>query len=135
MSDKYSGVWVPGMDGGDESEADSSPPSRSGAYQPWMKERDENKVRLAAWMNGREPRQWWEEYASGERFFCMEFPTTVHYLVAAWEKRPEYGRLYVWCFGCKNDICGACTWIRKAYVTEIQSVRRIGRTQPDDLPF
>lgn len=145
MSDKYSGAFIPGM-GGDGDEP--SPPSRASSYTgayDWRKVRDEQKKQLASWMNGREPREWWETYDNWEneygfveqKFFCMEFPGTSHYFVVAWERAPEIGRLYVWCFGCKGDQCGASKWIRNAYVVAIKAdkPKLFGHAKETDLPF
>lgn len=157
---KYSGIWTPDRgDGEPEHGAPSPSPSSSrysgvytGGGEDWQTERERNRVRLAAWMKGNEPRQWFEEYGSKEsgsfsRFFCMEFPKTVHYFVVAWEPWPEFGRLFVWCFGCKDAYCGACKWARAAYLADLKEGARLRGSDPDavrlrhgfanenDLPF
>ena len=139
---KYSGAYIPNADDDGSNDEPSSSPRYAGAYD-WQKARAEEKRRLAAWMNGVEPRGWWETYENwqgkyGEttqRFFCMEFPTTSHYFVVAWERAPEFGRLYTWCLGCKHDACGACKWIRATYLLEVKGKRLIGHADENDLPF
>lgn len=131
--------------GGEDDEPSPPKPSLVEKYRDWKDERAEQRAHVAAWMNGREPVQWWETFDSwrndeygmtvAQRVFCMEFPTTVHYLVVAYENYPEIGRLYTWCFGCKDHSCGACIWARKAYILEVKRVVRQGDARDDDLPF
>lgn len=142
MAGKYSGPFIPGA-GGDDLPPAPKPSLREkyGEGGSWQIERALNKQRLAIWMNGREPEKGWEHFPPCERWpypltvLWMEFPETVHYFVIAYEKRPEYGRLYTWCFGCKCDDCGACSWIRNEYVATLREQKRIGRVAADDVPF
>lgn len=150
-SGKYSGAFIPGAGDGDE-----LPPAPTrklslqekygGENADWQSRRNEDKARLKIWMNGREPVGWWEHYENAQpkqSYYCMEFPTTVHYFVVAWERsnyRPlglfgEMGKLYVWCFGCKDSRCGACEWIRNAYIAETRQAFRRGDAREDALPF
>src|SRR3954462_9987642 len=93
-------AFIPGAD--DSEEESSAPSSRSvyERYKNWSEadQRREERARVAAWMTGIEPREWWEvwEY-SNTRVFCMEFPGSVHYFVAAFEKVDEMGKLFAWC--------------------------------------
>jgi hypothetical protein len=139
MTGRYSGAWTPDMGGDDDA---SSPPKRSlqEKYGDWQEERAKDKARLEIWMNGREPRQWFEEYSNKDfaregKFFCVEFPTTNHYFVVAWERAHEWGTLYVWCFGCKRTDCGACRWTRSAYKEARKEEFKDGNATTDDLPF
>lgn len=127
------------MGNGDE---ESPLPKRSlhEKYGNWKEEKALDKARLAVWMNGREPRQWWEEYENKEfardgKFFCMEFPTTVHYFVVVWEPAHEWGPLFVWCMGCKNSLCGACKWARNEYRAATKREFHSTETTTKDLPF
>lgn len=139
-SGKYTGAFVPGA-GGDEPPA----PKRSiaekyGNAQEFdaRSRRLEDKARVREWMNGREPVEWWEYYPNAtppQQYLCMEFPTTVHYFVVAFERAPEYGKLYTWCFGCKCDDCGACHWARSAYAAALREEFKRVDARPDDLPF
>ena len=142
MAGKYSGAFIPGAGDGDE-----PPPAPKRSLQEkyggdqtndWRSRRAEDKARLKEWMNGREPNEWWEYWPNAtppQQFLCMEFPETVHYFVVAWEQRPEYGKLYTWCFGCKLDDCGACKWIRNAYASTIREEFLIAKAESDTLPF
>lgn len=139
MAGKYSGAFVPGA-GDDESPA----PKRSiqekygnASGFDARSRRAEERARIREWMNGLEPNVWWERYENGivQQFLCMEFPTTVHYFVVAWEKAPEYGKLYTWCFGCKVDHCGACEWARAEYASALREEFKRVNARVDDLPF
>lgn len=137
-SGRYSGAYVPGA-GGDEPPA----PKRSlqekyGNGGDWQSRRRETRERAREWMNGREPLQWWEYYPNAtppQQFLCMQFPTTVHYFVVAWERAPEFGKLYTWCFGCKCDDCGACNWARAEYGAALREEMQTARARADALPF
>lgn len=141
MAGKYSGAFIPGAGGDDPPPA----PKRSlmdkyGNAESFdaRSRRAEDKARLKEWMNGREPVEWWEYYPNAtppQQFLCMEFPETVHWFVVAWEKAPEYGKLYTWCLGCRRDDCGACAWIRKAYALALRESFRMGKAREDQLPF
>jgi hypothetical protein len=139
MAGKYSGAYVPGAG------VDDEPPvpkrtlqEKYGGNAEWRQQRGEDKARLRAWMNGREPVEWWEYYPNAtppQQYLCMEFPTTVHYFVVAFERAPEYGKLYTWCFGCKCDDCGACAWARQAYALALRESFRAARVDLSDVPF
>lgn len=144
MAGKYSGAFIPSAGDGDE-----PPPAPKRSLQEkyghdtetnrdWRSRRAEDKERLKEWMNGREPNEWWEYWPNAtptQQFLCMEFPTTVHYFVVAWEQAPEYGKLYTWCFGCKIDDCGACKWIRNAYASALREEFKAEKARADALPF
>lgn len=145
MTGKYSGPFIPGA--GDDDESAPAPKrltiqekygNASDIQRDWRSRRAEDKARLREWMNGREPNEWWEYYPNAEppqQYLCMEFPTTVHYFVVAWEQAPEYGKLYTWCFGCKCCDCGACSWIRVQYARALREEMREGRAKETELPF
>lgn len=129
---------------GDEVDASPKPVARSYSAQfNAYREREEAKARLAAWMNGREPRWRWE--MCGEwRVLVMTFPGSVHDGdVYAAEHPTEYGRMLMWCERCRVADCGAAKWARATYLAMIKTERAAQRrgeyntySPPDrDLPF
>lgn len=140
-------AFIPGVSDAEDSASLTPSPSIYEKYKNWneAQARREEKERIAAWMEGIEPRESWEHYNGppAQSFFCVEFPGTVHYFVVAWERGKsiphkfdgEIGGLRVWCLACNNDDCGACVWTRKAYTKAVGYDARVISTGSGDLPF
>jgi len=137
---KYAGVWTPDMGADDEQPEErraSSASSRSvfSAQFDWWRRDQEEKARLAAWMNGRAPVAHWEVYGDWH-VLVVQFPSTHHTTVYAAELHNEYGRVSVWCEGCDNDACGACRWAVEMYKTHVRRQRSLFADDDDGrLPF
>lgn len=96
--------------------------------------REEGKARLAAWMNGYEPRESWEFLGGLDFILYVEFPSS-HHNVIVFEHLLEWGRLVVWCFGCWRTDCGGCRWAESVYRKELRTKRILQRGDDDELPF
>src|SRR4051812_22383671 len=137
-------MWTPDMgDGAEPEQGKPLPPNRFYSEQfNDFRQRQENRARLASWMNGREPVEVWENLGLPQHsmtgkddviILYTRFPTTNHdvFCMASWV---ELGRLVVWCFGCKRSDCGAARWAEQRYRKEWKFRRSLFDVK-DDLPF
>ena len=134
---KYSGVWTPDKGDGSEDDKPSGPSPRRFYSQQFddYRRRQEGKARLAAWMNGYEPRETWEFLGGLDCILYVQFPST-HHDVIVFEHLIEWGRLVIWCFGCWDTGCGGCRWAEATYRRELKTKRVLLRGDADDgLPF
>jgi hypothetical protein len=123
-------------DGSDDRKGSDLPPNRHYSQQfDDYRRKEENKARLAAWMQGREPVEEWESLGGLDFILYMKFPGVDHDVIV-FEHLIEWGRLVVWCFGCWRKDCGACRWAESLYRKELRTKRTLQRgDKDDDLPF
>lgn len=109
---------------------------RSAQYDAY-RDRQEERARLAVWMNGNAPHWNWEEYESGMLVFAMTFPGTSHERVWVFEHPQEFGRVLVWCYGCSDSRCTACVYARAEFLTQHTARRREAerRARDANAPF